>query len=223
MPVAVPRTARRDWAFLGLMAFTALLFFRPQDQLPALGSLRLAEIAALVGLAGLFFGRLGRGLPVTRVTPELAGVVALGGVILLLAPFSIWMGGAIATFTDLYGKSRPDLPADAQHVEHHEADRAGHVADRPGARLHLVSRGVRLCARDESDRKRPRAGGNRRHVPEPERPGAQPRGGTATGRGAGPSSEVHVSPDGGTGVCRGYGGRHRSDTLAQRIGWALGS
>ncbi len=89
---------------MGLMAFTALLYFRPQDQLPPLGALRLTEIAALVGLLGLAFNRLGRGLSPTRMTLELAGVVALGLIILALAPFSIWMGGAIGTFTDLYMK-----------------------------------------------------------------------------------------------------------------------
>jgi putative inorganic carbon (hco3(-)) transporter len=102
-PAATARE-RRDWAYLGLLLFTALLYFRPQDTLPALNGLRLAEIAALIGLAGLFFGRLGRGLPITRFNPELVGVVAFGGVILLLAPFSIWTGGTIGTFTDLYVK-----------------------------------------------------------------------------------------------------------------------
>lgn len=96
--------ARRDWAFTGLMVFTALLFFRPQNQIPALGALHLAELAALGGLGAMVFNRLGRGLAVTRLTPELLGVVALGGVILITAPFSIWMGGAIGTFTDLYAK-----------------------------------------------------------------------------------------------------------------------
>jgi putative inorganic carbon (hco3(-)) transporter len=94
----------RDWAYMGLLAFTALLYFRPQDTFPPLGALRMAEIAALLGLVGLVFGRLGRGLPLTRLNPELVGVVVFGGVILLLAPFSIWMGGTIATFTDLYVK-----------------------------------------------------------------------------------------------------------------------
>jgi putative inorganic carbon (HCO3(-)) transporter len=104
---AVPARAgaeRRDWAFIGLLAFTAVLYFRPQDQFPPLGMLRLAELAALIGLAGLVFGRLGRNLPITRVTPELVGVAALGMLILALAPMSIWMGGAVATFTDLYVK-----------------------------------------------------------------------------------------------------------------------
>jgi O-antigen ligase len=98
------REERRDLAFLGLMAFTAVLFFRPQDMIPILAPLHLAEVTALAALAALLGGRLRRGLPVTRFVPELAGVVALGAVILVTAPFSIWMGGAINTFTDLYVK-----------------------------------------------------------------------------------------------------------------------
>jgi O-antigen ligase len=96
--------SRRDFAFIGLILFTAALFFRPQDTIPALAPLHLAEVTALGALAALVGGRLSRGLPVTRFVPELAGVVALGAVILLTAPFSIWIGGAVSTFTDLYVK-----------------------------------------------------------------------------------------------------------------------
>jgi len=95
---------RRDWAFLGLLTFTALLFFRPQDMLPALAPLHLAEVTALGALGALVFGRLSRGLTVTRMPAELAGVAAFGAVILITAPFSFWMGGAIGTFMDLYIK-----------------------------------------------------------------------------------------------------------------------
>jgi O-antigen ligase len=38
------------------------------------------------------------------MTPEFAGVLALGAVILITAPFSIWFGGAVSVFTDLYLK-----------------------------------------------------------------------------------------------------------------------
>jgi O-antigen ligase len=98
------RTDRRDWAFTGLMAFTALLFFRPQDHIPALNALHLAELSALVALAAMIAGRLGRGLAPTRITPELAGIGAFAAIILMTAPFSVWPGGSVATFTDLYLK-----------------------------------------------------------------------------------------------------------------------
>jgi O-antigen ligase len=95
---------RRDWAFLGLMAFTALLFLRPQDLVTSLRVLHLAEVAALFALGSMIAGRLRRGLSVSRITPELIGVLAFAFIILATAPFSVWMGGAVGTFTDLYAK-----------------------------------------------------------------------------------------------------------------------
>jgi O-antigen ligase len=102
--IARPRAPGRDWGFIGLMAFTAILFLRPQDHVGFLAAFHLAEIAAIVGLVAMTAGRLRRGQLVTRITPELVGVAALGGIILLTAPFSIWPGGSVATFTDLYAK-----------------------------------------------------------------------------------------------------------------------
>src|SRR5262245_11144256 len=90
-PAAAPE--RRDWGFIGLLTFTGLLFFRPQDQIHVLEALHLAEVSALAALAAMVAGRLRRGQGVTRMTPELAGVVALGAIILATAPFSIWRGG----------------------------------------------------------------------------------------------------------------------------------
>jgi putative inorganic carbon (HCO3(-)) transporter len=95
---------RRDWAFLFMIAFTALVFLRPQDTIPPLEYLHLAELCAIGGLAALVSGRLGRNQPVTRMTPELVGVIALGGLILATAPFSIWFGGAIGVFNEIYVK-----------------------------------------------------------------------------------------------------------------------
>ena len=95
---------KRDMAFLGLMVFTGLLFFRPQDLVTPLRVLHMAELAALFALGALISGRLSRGLPVTKLTPELVGVLAFAFVMLGTAPFSVWMGGAVGTFTELYAK-----------------------------------------------------------------------------------------------------------------------
>jgi putative inorganic carbon (HCO3(-)) transporter len=95
---------QQDWAYLGLLAFTALLYFRPQDIFPPLVILHLPEVAAIFALGSMILGRLQRGLPISRVTPELVGVIALGAVILLTAPLSVWMGGSVNTFVDLYAK-----------------------------------------------------------------------------------------------------------------------
>jgi O-antigen ligase len=98
------REPRRDWAFLGLLAFTAVLYFRPQDQIPGLSALPLAEMTATLGLAAMLVGRVTKGLLFTRITPELIAVVLFGFMMLMTAPFSIWPGGAIGTFTDTFVK-----------------------------------------------------------------------------------------------------------------------
>jgi O-antigen ligase len=91
-------------AFTLLLLFTAVLFLRPQDILPPLELLHLAELTAVCGLVALVVGRLARRQPITRMTPEFAAVLAFGAMILATAPFSLWTGGSIAVFTDLYAK-----------------------------------------------------------------------------------------------------------------------
>jgi O-antigen ligase len=98
------RREKSDWGYIGLLAFTAVLYTRPQDQIPGLGAVPFAEIAAIVGLAAMLFGRISRGQAFTRVTPEVIAVGAFGFVMLLTAPFSIWPGGSVAAFTDVFVK-----------------------------------------------------------------------------------------------------------------------
>jgi O-antigen ligase len=100
----VPVPEPRDRAFMWMLAFSVVLFVRPQDIIRPLDFLHLAELTAIAGLVSLVTGRMARGLAFTRVTPELVGVVGFGAVILLTAPFSIWMGGAVGLFRDLYSK-----------------------------------------------------------------------------------------------------------------------
>jgi O-antigen ligase len=94
----------RDWGYLGLLAFTAVLLLRPQDQLPGLSALHLAEICAIIGIGPMLLHRFVRRLPVFRVTPETLGLIAFGAVIVGTIPFSIWPGGAFGVFTDAYLK-----------------------------------------------------------------------------------------------------------------------
>src|SRR4030095_7100736 len=77
-----PRETRDDRAFTWLLVFTLVLFLRPQDLIPPLQVLHLAEISAVAGLLSLFAGRLRRGAPLTRITVEFTAVLALGAVIL---------------------------------------------------------------------------------------------------------------------------------------------
>src|SRR5512138_1954348 len=81
---------RVDWAWRGLLAFTFVLFFRPQDQFPLLAPLHLAELTAILALSAVFFQRLQRGQMIVPMTPEFLGVLALGLVMFLTIPFSVW-------------------------------------------------------------------------------------------------------------------------------------
>jgi O-antigen ligase len=99
-----PAQEQKDWAFTWTLVFTGVLFLRPQDVFPPLAVLHLAELSAIGGLVSLLVGRLARRQSLTRMTPEFAGVLALGAVILLTAPFSIWFGGAVTVFSEMYLK-----------------------------------------------------------------------------------------------------------------------
>jgi O-antigen ligase len=80
------------------------VFFRPQDSIPGLHLIHIAELSAIGGFTALIFSRLSRNLPATRITPELVGIFALGALMVGLAPFSIWFSGSIKIFQDLYSK-----------------------------------------------------------------------------------------------------------------------
>jgi O-antigen ligase len=94
----------RDWGYVGLLAFTAVLLLRPQDTIPGLAPLHLAEVWAIIGIGPMLLHRLARRLPVFRVTPETIGLVSFGLAMLVTMPFSIWPGGAFAELTDSYLK-----------------------------------------------------------------------------------------------------------------------
>jgi len=106
-PVAARASSARDvydWDYLWMVAFTALLFFRPQDQIPPLEVFHLAELTAIAGLAAMAVRRLRLGETIAKVNAEVIGVIALGGVILITLPFSTWPGGSLHVFSDIYVK-----------------------------------------------------------------------------------------------------------------------
>ena len=95
---------RYDWDYVWMIAFTAVLFFRPQDHIPALVPLHLAELTAVAGLAAMAARRMASGQSIAHVNPEVIGVLALGAVIVATSPFSFWPGGSLALFSDVYVK-----------------------------------------------------------------------------------------------------------------------
>jgi O-antigen ligase len=103
-PAFKPVEGRADAAFWGVFLFTGLLFFRPQDSVPGLAALHLSEAAAALALVAMVVVRVRAGAPLVPCPPELAGVAGLAAVMLATAPFSIWPGGALAVFQDVYLK-----------------------------------------------------------------------------------------------------------------------
>jgi O-antigen ligase len=100
----LPPVERPNWGFWGVFAFTALLFFRPQDTVRALSPLHLPELVAIAALVAMIGHRVNRGLPLVKLSPEIVGVGALAFLMLATVPFSVWPGGALGTFTNVYFK-----------------------------------------------------------------------------------------------------------------------
>jgi len=92
-------------AFWALIGFTFVLLIAPQDIFPALRPLRIGMLAAGTGLGALLIDRLGRGLPVTRMTREIKLAAGLLAWAVVTVPFSYWPGGSIGLLTDLYLKT----------------------------------------------------------------------------------------------------------------------
>jgi O-antigen ligase len=101
-PVQISHPETWDWAWGGLVLFTITVFFRPQDQIPFLANSHLSQIAAIIGLLAIIGRNLSRGQPLTRMTPELIGLLLLGFVIAITVPLSFWPGGAFAVFQNMY-------------------------------------------------------------------------------------------------------------------------
>lgn len=98
-PVRLTRLATWDWGWGGLLIFSILLFFRPQDQIPALGALHISDLAASIGLGAMIFLRISRGESATRVTPELVALGVLGAAVAASVPTSTWPGGSVNELT----------------------------------------------------------------------------------------------------------------------------
>jgi putative inorganic carbon (HCO3(-)) transporter len=100
----LPPIERPNWGFWGVFAFTALLFFRPQDTIGLLAPLHLPELVAIGALLAMISHRMSRQLPLVRLAPEVIGVLAMAAVMVGTIPFSVWPRGAFNTFTELYFK-----------------------------------------------------------------------------------------------------------------------
>lgn len=103
-PARAGRREYREWAYLGLLGFTAVLFIRPQDTLRPLEFLHLAELFGVLAVLALFFDRMGRREAPLKLNTDVFGVFAFGVVIAATIPFSFWPGGSFAVLSDAYVK-----------------------------------------------------------------------------------------------------------------------
>lgn len=215
IPSPAARKERTDWAFIGLMVFTGLLFFRPQDQIPALESLHLAELSALRAAGDgrrasqprtadeprqpRTVGRVGNG----RADSRYRAVLDLAGRL------------GLDLHRDLL-EDHPDLRSDGELADVAEARRPVPVADRDRLRLHRGARRARLRPRHQPRRERPGTRLGRRHLQEPQRPGAQHGRDHAASDVAGAACCRRRAPRRRRAL-RGAGGRrHRRVPVAQR-------
>ena len=99
-----PFSEPRDWGYTGLLCFTVILLFRPQDDITILQMFRPAELFAVLGVGPMLLHRLAHKLPVFRVTRETTALFTMAGVMLATVPFSIWPGGAVSTFIETFSK-----------------------------------------------------------------------------------------------------------------------
>jgi hypothetical protein len=98
-------TAGAPLPFWALMGFTFVLLIAPQNIFPSLRPLRLGMLAAGTALGAMLLDRLGRGLPITRVTREIKVAALLLAWAIVTIPFSYWPGGSFGLLTDLYLKT----------------------------------------------------------------------------------------------------------------------
>jgi O-antigen ligase len=102
---ALAPPGRDSPAFGALLAFLFVLLIAPQNQVPALASLRPALIAAVLAVATCLGGRFLRRERLSVATPGRRLAAALGGWALLTIPLSFWPGGSVNVFLDLYLKA----------------------------------------------------------------------------------------------------------------------
>jgi O-antigen ligase len=91
-------------AFFFLLLVTVLYYTHPEDFFPVLGSLHLAEVAAICAIASYLWARMQGGVPFVWPT-EMKIMFALTFWYAAGIPFAIWRGGSFQTFTQTWLKT----------------------------------------------------------------------------------------------------------------------
>lgn len=87
--------------YTGVFLFCAAYFFRPQDYIPALASIPLAKITAVIAGLSLILVVFSGAL---RLRTEIKWLLTLFGWLILCIPFSFWRGGSFQTVIIGFGK-----------------------------------------------------------------------------------------------------------------------
>ena len=90
---------RQAFAYGGLIFFTILLYFRPNEWLP-IGTFPLVKIVALGSLAGLFLVQLSEGRPLSLMPRELKLLLGLTGLMLVSMVIGLDPSASFDSFTN---------------------------------------------------------------------------------------------------------------------------
>jgi len=88
-----------------LMVFTFILLLAPQQWFPVLAPLRIALLAAVVGMLAHVGGRLAENQRLFRFDAPLVTVALLAGWAVVTVPFSVWPGGSVTYLLEIYFKT----------------------------------------------------------------------------------------------------------------------
>ena len=90
---------RQSFAYGGLIVFTILLYFRPNEWLP-IGTFPLVKIVALSSLAGLFIVQISEGRPLSLMPRELKLLLGLTGLMLVSMAVGLDPASSFDSFTN---------------------------------------------------------------------------------------------------------------------------
>lgn len=92
-------------SYRALMVFTFILLLAPQQWFPVLAPLRIALLAAVVGVLAHVGGRLAAHQNLFRFDAPLTTVALLAGWSVVTVPFSVWPGGSVSYLLEFYFKT----------------------------------------------------------------------------------------------------------------------
>jgi O-antigen ligase len=111
-PTAGPQAARRPdrhdpylWAFRLLYLFTLLLYVRPNDLFPAMGTFPLAKIVAIMAPIAYIFAQQKMRRPIINWTAEVKAVFVMLGIAVLLTPISASPSDSVNTLNEVFIKA----------------------------------------------------------------------------------------------------------------------